>query len=71
MAEEEAEEVAEAVEPGWFRIYEPIDGVLTSEQESAIRGYARAQGYETLRGFHMVLRGWDWDYYDVLREVSP
>ena len=55
----------------WLRIKEPLRGRISTRQEESIRGYARAQGYETLRGFWKVLESWGWDYYDVLAEVSP
>lgn len=58
-------------EDGWFRIEEPLEGTVSARQESAIREYAREEGYETLRGYHLHLRSLGWDYYDVLREVSP
>ena len=53
---------------GWFRITEPLDGVVTAKQEAAIRAYAAEQGFPTLRGFHMRLKMMVWDYYDVLRQ---
>lgn len=56
-------------EAGWFRITEPLDGVVTAKQEAAIRAYAAEEGFETLRGYHMRLRMLGWDYYDVLRQV--
>ncbi|GAI56881.1 unnamed protein product [marine sediment metagenome] len=62
---------AEDYDTGWFRITEPLDGVVTARQEAAIRAYAREEGFETLRGYHMRLRMLGWDYYDVLRVVSP
>ncbi|GAI28070.1 unnamed protein product [marine sediment metagenome] len=62
---------AEDYDKGWFRITEPLDGVVTARQEAAIRVYAREEGFETLRGYHMRLRMLGWDYYDVLRVVSP
>ena len=58
-------------EAGWFRITEPLDGVVSAKQEAAIRDYAREEGFETLRGYHSHLRMLGWDYYDVLRVVSP
>lgn len=64
--------MAEIEEPeAWFRVYEPPHDVISEEQEEAIRGYAAALGYPTLRGFHMKLRQWGWTYYDVLKKVSP
>lgn len=64
MAEEEEE-------AAWLRIREPPVGVITEQQERAIREYAFEEGFETLRGFHMRLRARGWDYYDVLQIVSP
>lgn len=61
----------DAEEGQWIRIYEPIEGDITSGQEEAIRQYARGEGYEDLRGFHWHLRREGWDYYDILRIVSP
>ena len=58
-------------ETGWFRITEPLDGIVSAKQEAAIRDYAREEGFETLRGYHSHLRMLGWDYYDVLRVVSP
>jgi hypothetical protein len=55
----------------WLRIVEPPHGVISPRQEEAIREYARMQGFETLRGFASRLRMMEWDYYDVLQEVSP
>lgn len=55
----------------WLRIDEPPEGVTTTRQEYAIRAYAEAEGFETLRGYHMHLRSLGWDYYDILRIVSP
>lgn len=55
----------------WLSIGKPLHERVTGAQEEAIRGYARAQGYETLRGFWKVLEMWGWDYYDVLHEASP
>jgi len=55
----------------WLSIKEPLHERITPKQEESIREYARAQGYETLRGFWKVLESWGWDYYDVLAEVSP
>ncbi|GAG90960.1 unnamed protein product, partial [marine sediment metagenome] len=40
---------------GWFRIKEPLDGVVSKAQEQAIRAYALTQGFKDLRGFHMRL----------------
>jgi len=62
---------AEDYDEGWYRITEPLEGVVSAKQEAAIRAYAREEGYETLRGYHMHLRMLDWDYYDVLRVASP
>lgn len=55
----------------WLRIDEPPEGVTTTAQEEAIREYARGEGFETLRGYHMRLRSMGWDYYDILRITSP
>lgn len=60
-----------AEDRGWLSIKEAPHGRVSPKQEEAIRGYATAQGYETLRGFWKVLERWGWDYYDVLHEVSP
>lgn len=62
---------AEDYDTGWFRIHEPLDGVVSAKQEAAIRDYARDQGFETLRGYASHLKMLGWDYYDVLRVVSP
>lgn len=58
-------------EEEWFSIQEPIEGKTTAGQEAAIRAYALEEGFETLRGYHMHLRALGWDYYDILRIVSP
>lgn len=56
----------------WFRIGEPIHEYgLTGGQEDAIRLYAHNRGFETLRGFHMWMRSMGWDYYNILRIMSP
>lgn len=68
--EDELNEIIEEREP-WLRLGEPALGDITSGQESAIRGYALGEGFEDLRGFHMWLRSRGWDYYDILRIVSP
>jgi hypothetical protein len=54
-------------EPGeWYKI-----GLTTENQEEAIRTYARLEGFEDLRGYWAHLASQDWDYYDVLRHMSP
>lgn len=54
-------------EPGeWYKI-----GYATENQETAIRAYAEALGFENMRGFWSHMSSLDWDYYDVLRQVSP
>lgn len=64
--------MAEELDRGaWMRIKEPPHGVISAKQEAAIREYARLQGFETLRGFASRMRMMEWDYYDVLHEVSP
>ena len=55
----------------WMRIAEPPRGVISAKQERAIRAYARDEGFETLRGWASRMRMLDWDYYDVLKIVSP
>lgn len=57
--------------PTWIPIRLPTD--LIGEQEETIREFARERGYETLRGFHWWIRRERdiWNYYDILREVSP
>jgi len=55
----------------WLRIKESPHGYVSAKQEEAIREYARMQGFETLRGFARRLESMEWDYYDVLHEVSP
>lgn len=55
----------------WLRIKESPHGYISARQEEAIREYARMQGFETLKGFASRLRSMEWDYYDVLQEVSP
>ena len=56
----------EAAERPWFKL-----GTPTTTQEDAIRQYARSEGYETLRGFWKMMQSVGWDYYDVIRHVSP
>lgn len=54
-------------EPGeWYKI-----GYSSENQEWAIRTYAAELGFENLRGFWKYLESQEWDYYDVLRYVSP
>lgn len=55
----------------WLKIDEPPLGVVSAEQEEAIRRYAELEGFPTLRGFHMRLKMMEWDYYDVLAVASP
>lgn len=43
--------------------------VFVGRQEETIRKWASEHGYETLRGFHMMLRSEGWSYYDILKEV--
>ena len=59
----------EPEEPKWYRIQEPPIGIISTAQETAVRDYAEAHGYETLRGFHWYLKRMDWDYYDILKMV--
>ncbi len=59
-------------EERWLKLWEPPRGRLSASQERAIRYYAEAvTGRADLRGFAKILESWDWDYYDVLNEVSP
>ena len=56
----------------WLKIGETPEAERPSTRQlEAIREYAKALGYASLRGFHMKLKQWGWDYYDVLEEVSP
>lgn len=65
-----SEIIAERPKKEWYRIHEPPHGVPTAKQEAWIRGWVEALGWETLRGFHMRMKAWDWDYYDILA-MSP
>lgn len=58
--------VWEPPEQPWFRIE-----YTTEKQEDAIREYAKAEGFETLRGYWSHLNSIGWDYYDVLKDASP
>ena len=50
----------------WFHVRES-----RGKQESAIREYALHEGFLNLRGYASHLKSIGWDYYDVLRQVSP
>jgi hypothetical protein len=57
---------AERPERPWFHIGEAV-----GKQEQAIREYAQREGFENLRGYWKHVESMGWDYYDVLKEVSP
>jgi len=63
---EEIPRAEERPERPWLHIRE-----ATTAQEDAIRWYADLEGFPTLRGYWAHLKTEDWDYYNVLRAVSP
>lgn len=44
---------------------------VTAQQENAIRGFAKANNFEDLRGFNLYLMRNELTYYDVLKYASP